>query len=105
VGNAYQWVNYQRLPSTIKFHINYDCTRGYAAVSNLAFEGGNKKMTYRTLLFNIQDDGLFATSSGYSGGNILYSVDEAGYDSTLWERYNIVKRTREEERIAFGGEE
>ena len=105
VGNAYQWVNHQRLPSTIRFHINYDCTRGYAAVSNLAFEGGNDKMKYRALLFNIQDDGLFATSSGYSGGNILYSVDEAGYDSTLWERYNIVKRTREEERIAFGDEE
>jgi hypothetical protein len=105
VGNAYQWVNFQRTPTTIKFHMSYDYSRGYAAVSNIAVEGGNDRMKYRTLLFDIPDDDLFAKSSGYSGGNILYSVDVAGYDSTLWERYDIVKRTKEEEIAAFGDEE
>lgn len=101
VGNAYQWIDFQRTPTTIKFHINYDYTKGYAAISNLGIQGGNEKMNYRCLLFNIQDDSLFATSTGFAEDNILNAVDKANYDSTLWERYNIVKRTKDEERAAF----
>ena len=105
VNNAYQWVNNQRTPSSIKFHVNYAYTYGYAAVNNIAFEGGNEEMKYQGLLFCIQDDSFFTTSSGFSETNILHAVDEAGYNPVLWERYNIVKRTKEEERAAFGDKE
>lgn len=101
VGNAYQWVDYQRMPTTIRFNMTYDYTKGYAAIRNLAFRGGNEKMNYRCLLFNIQDDNLFSTSTGFAEENILNAINKANYDSTLWERYNIVKRTKEEEQAAF----
>ena len=102
VDNAYQRVNHLRLPTSIKFNMNYDYTDGYASVSNLSFEGGNEKMKYRSLLFSIQDDSLFTVPSGFSENNILYAVQDAGYDSTLWAKYDIVKRTEEEEAAAFG---
>ena len=58
-------------------------------------------MKYKGVIFNVQDDGL-AASSGAVGDNILRAVDNAGFDSTLWDRYDIVKRTKEEEAAAIG---
>lgn len=98
VENAFQSVNFRRLPTTIKFHLNYDYNRGYAAVNNIVVQGGNDEMKYRLLLFDIQDDSL-ALSRGYVGENARIYAE---YDSTLWNKYNIVKRTSEEEIIAFG---
>ena len=100
VGNAYLLFNFQRQPNAIKFYITYDYTNGYAAVSTLVVDGGNEGMRYRLLLFNVKDDSLFAVSSGFIEDNILSAVDNAGYDSTLWDKYNIVKRTEEEELAA-----
>jgi len=102
VGNAYQTAFFSRQPSTIKFNINYDYSRGYAAVGNIAVEGGNDALNYRLLLFGIQDDSLVQTGGGLVGDNILDALSNAGYDSTLWDKYDIIKRTEEEERIAFG---
>ena len=101
VENAFQNVNWHRQPTGISFQMSYDYSQGFASVNNLAFEGGNEKMKYKGVLFNVQDDGL-AASSGAVGDNILRAVDNAGFDSTLWDRYDIVKRTKEEEAAATG---
>ncbi len=102
VGNAFQTVNSSRQPTSIKFHISYDYTKGYAAVSNIAVQGGNDAMRYKYLLFDAHADDLAAASGGIVGRNIIDNLTYAKYDSTLWERYDIVKRTKEEELVAFG---
>ena len=101
VDNAYMLYNLERFPNAIKFQMNYDYTNGYPAVNNLAIEGGNELLQYRLLMFNVQDS-MFAESSGFVGYNIIDVIENAGYDSALWEKYDIIKRTAEEERVAFG---
>ena len=102
VGNAYQMAFFSRQPSTIKFNINYDYSRDFAAVGNIAVEGGNQAMNYRLLLFGIQADSLVQAGGGLVGDNIIDALSNAGYDSTLWQKFDLIKRTEEEERIAFG---
>ena len=34
--------------------------------------------------------------------NIVTALQEAGYDASLWDEYDIIKRTKEEEAAAFG---
>ena len=101
VNNAYQWVDDKRLPTSIKFQMSYDYSKGYASVGSLAVQGGNDEMSYRMLLFGIPADSLLMTSGGFVGKNIIDELKYAGYDESLWEEYNIVKRTREEEAVAF----
>ena len=102
VDNAHMLYNMQRYPNAIKFHVNYDYTNGYPAVNDLAIEGGNDLLQYHVLMFNIHNDSLSAESSGFMGDNIIDVIKNAGYDSTLWAQYDIIKRTKEEERAAFG---
>jgi hypothetical protein len=40
-----------------------------------------------------------------SGENMVIALRRAGFKSKLWKQYDIVKRTKEEECIAFGDEE
>lgn len=98
VGNAYQSVDNKRMPTSIKFNVNYDYAKGYTTVGNLAVQGGNDAMNYKLILYDVHDDSL-AMNGGLVGENVqIY----AKFDSTKWEKYNIVKRTSEEELLAFG---
>lgn len=100
VNNAFQRVDFFRRKTTIRFYMNYDYTDGYAAVSHLSVQGGNDLMNYRILLFNVPDSDLPQDNQALMKGNTLEAIDEAGADSTLWTRYDIVKRTRQEEELA-----
>ena len=100
VENAYQRVDFIRMPTDIRFRLTYDYSPGYASVSNLSFEGGNDRMRYRGILFDIPNDSLLTVQPKAVGSNILSAADDAGFDSTLWSRLDIVKRTAEEERAA-----
>ena len=103
VGNAYLTYNYFiRQANAIKFQIGYDYSHGFAAVNNLAIEGGNDLMQYKVLMFGIGADSLVAAGGGYTDNNILEAVKNAGYNAALWDKYDIVKRTKEEESVAFG---
>ena len=100
VENAYQRVDFIRMPTDIRFRLTYNYSHGYASVSNLSFEGGNDRMRYRGILFDIPNDSLLTVQPKAVGSNILSAADDAGFDSTLWSRLDIVKRTAEEERVA-----
>lgn len=91
-----------RQPSDIRFHLSYDYSQGYAAVSRIAVRGGNEDMGYSILMFSLHDRTLFRDVEGYSSYNIVSSLESAGYDPSLWQKYNIVKRTKAEEKAAFG---
>ncbi|MBO4551185.1 MAG: carboxypeptidase-like regulatory domain-containing protein [Bacteroidaceae bacterium] len=89
-------------PTTIDFHLEYDYSKGAASVSNMAIHGENPFMTYRALLFAIEGDKQDANKTRASGSNIVTALMAAGFDGSLWSKYDIIKRTKEEERIAFG---
>ena len=71
-------------------------------MENIAIQGGNKSLNYRLLLFGIQADNLVQTGGGFVGDNIIDALSNASFDSELWEKYDLIKRTEEEQRIAFG---
>jgi len=89
-------------PTSIDFHLEYDYSNGAASVSNMAIHGENPFMSYRALLFAIEGDKPGADKQKASGPNIVTALISAGFDESLWSKYDIVKRTKEEERIAFG---
>lgn len=89
-------------PISIDFHMEYDYSQDVASVSNIAIQGSNDFMHYRVLLFAIEDDKQEGTVTKASGSNIVTALKEAGYDGSLWSKYDIIKRTKEEERVAFG---
>ena len=89
-------------PISIDFHIEYDYSQNVASVSNIAIQGSNDFMTYRVLLFAIEEDKQEGTVTKASGSDIVTALKEAGYDGSLWSKYDIIKRTKEEERAAFG---
>ena len=89
-------------PISIDFHIEYDYNQNVASVSNIAIQGSNDFMTYRVLLFAIEEDKQEGTVTKASGSDIVTALKEAGYDGSLWSKYDIIKRTKEEERAAFG---
>ena len=88
--------------TTIDFHLEYDYGQGVASVSSLAVSGGNALMLYHVLLFSLDEDKLPTGKMKVSGSNIVTALKDAGFDARLWDEYDIVKRTKEEERVAFG---
>ncbi len=96
VNNAYQRVDFFRRPTKISFYMSYDYTDGYAAVSHISVRGGNEMMSYRIILFNVADSDLPQEKQAAIGANTLEAIYKAGADPALWERYDIIKRTREE---------
>lgn len=89
-------------PTTINFHLEYDYSSDAASVSNMAIKGDNAIMVYHALLFALDEDKLQPEKEASSGSNIVTALKDAGFDAALWDEYDIVKRTREEERTAFG---
>ena len=94
---------FESYSTTINFHLEYDYSQGAASVSHLAIHGGTDVSRYRCLLFAISEDEQQPEGiSGGIGSNLVSALQDAGYDSTLWAQYDIVKRTKEEEEVAFG---
>ena len=89
-------------PISIDFHLEYDYSQDVASVSNIAIQGSNDFMSYRVLLFAIEENKQEGTVIKASKENIVTALQEAGYDASLWDEYDIIKRTKEEEAAAFG---
>ena len=88
--------------TTIKFQLEYDYSQGAASVSHLVIHGDNEKSVYHVLLLAMSKEEKQIDYIMGSGSNIVTAIRGAGYDAKLWDKYDIVKRTREEERAAFG---
>lgn len=93
------------LPTVINFHLEYDYSQGAASISHLAIHGGNSLTYYRALLFAIEPDEKKPGKIKDSGANMVTAIKKAGFKAKLWKEYDIVKRTKEEERAAFGDKE
>ena len=90
------------VPINIDFHLEYDYAGNVASVSNLAIHGSNDFLKYRVLLFALEEVRQDGDGTKASGSNIVKALEDAGYDESEWSRYDIIKRTRQEEHIAFG---
>jgi len=88
--------------TAISFHLEYDYSQGVASVSHVAIQGSTEVSRYRALLFAVGSDEEIADKMQSIDINMVSALRDAGYDSTLWAKYDIVKRTNEEERVAFG---
>lgn len=91
-----------KYPATINFHLEYDYSQGSASVSNLAIQGGTDLSRFRTMLFAIDNTEQQPEEVFDYGTNIISAIKDAGYNPKLWEEYDIVKRTKDEEVAAFG---
>ncbi|MBR5607577.1 MAG: carboxypeptidase-like regulatory domain-containing protein, partial [Bacteroidaceae bacterium] len=101
-----------RVPEDIKFSMQYDYSRGFAELSSLSIEGGGEfqpnvlshlsTLLYRTILFHIPNDSLERQKEYRLETDMMAAVQKAGYDSQLWNRYEVIRRTEKEERIVFG---
>ena len=85
---------------TVKYemHIDYRHDHGFSEIANMS--GTIVKDSY--LMYGLGDKEITFQKSKRVGDNMLATIDEVGYDSTLWQMTDIVKRTKAEERVAFG---
>ena len=82
-------------------HIDYRHDHDFTEIANMSGTIVQNQVLLRYLLFNLGDKEMTFKKAKRVGDNMLQAIDEVGYDSTLWATTAIVKRTKEEERIAF----
>ncbi|MCR4593322.1 MAG: carboxypeptidase-like regulatory domain-containing protein [Bacteroidaceae bacterium] len=82
-------------------HVDYRHDHGFTEIANMSGVISKDSVKVRLLLYNLGDKKLTFRKSVRVRDNMMSAIDEAGIDSTLWIVNNIVKRTQEEERIAF----
>ena len=99
----YDQAREQRLFAGIDYsmHVDYRHDHGFTEIANMSGIITRDSVKIRQLLYNLGDKKLKFSKSVHVGENMMHSIDLAGFDSTLWVVNNIVKRTRDEERIAF----
>ena len=92
------------VPMTFDFHIDYSHDRKFTEVADLLVQARWGDFSTRTLLFNVERQKHLRVrkDKGRAKENMLFSIAEAGYDSTFWANNEVVKRTAEEQAIAQG---
>lgn len=89
------------VPIDVKLHANYLPKRRGTYVTNIALQIKKGKIVTRSILYNIDELKIRRRKGRKVSGNMLETIDQAGYDSTLWAASNIVQRTNDEEQAAF----
>lgn len=83
-------------------HVDYRHDHGFTEIANMSGTIVRDKVMVRYLLFNLGDKEIPFKKSVRVENNMLQAIDKVGFDSVLWDMTGIVKRTRQEERVAFG---
>ena len=103
IKNIYQHVdNMERLPMSLMISTEYDYEEGVCSVSKQTLTGGTKDMGFRSLLYKVDDPEMMKQKGRRLSYFLAADIEAVGHDSAMWSKYDIVKRTAEEERIAFG---
>lgn len=86
----------------VRFTINYRHDRGYTEVASIYNTVRSHDMESQAILYNVEDMelGLTGKDSKKVKENMLQTLEDTGFDQTLWAHSNIVQRTKEEERLA-----
>ena len=88
--------------TSMKFQLEYDYFHDAASVSHIVIHGKNEKSSFHELLLALDKEEKLLGHIRNNNGNIVTDIRNAGFEPKLWEKYDIVKRTRDEERAAFG---
>ena len=88
--------------TTINFQIEYDYKQDVASVSHLVIHGENDRSSYHAMLLAIDEDKREIDYIRRDNGNAVADITYADFNAKLWDKYDIVKRTREEEKATFG---
>lgn len=91
-------------PVVYTMHVDYSYDHGFCEIANMSGVMMKDDVKVHHLLFNLGDRKMKFSNSLRVGNNMLQTIDKVGCDSTLWSTTDIVKRTKAEERIAFGVE-
>ncbi|MBO4612691.1 MAG: hypothetical protein J5671_05920 [Bacteroidaceae bacterium] len=89
-------------PVSLDLHIDYRYEHGFAEVADIGMQIRFDNFQTRTMLFNVNENNLLNHNATRVGENMLASIDNVSFDSIYWTKNEIIKRTREEERIAEG---
>lgn len=99
-----QRVDYTSKKSALRITIDYSHERNFTEVSTMLLDGGNDDLSYHCLLFKVDNEMTSHHKNiNIEKANLIQSIDNAGYHEALWDKYNIVKRTEEEEQIVKNG--
>lgn len=103
---AYDQAHRRTITTMIEYtmHADYRHDHGFTEIASMSGSLVKDSVKLRHILFNLGDKKLPFNKSVRVGSNMLESIDQVGCDSTLWQLADIVKRTRAEERVAFGME-
>ena len=82
-------------------HVDYRHDHGFTEIANMSGTLVKDNIMLRYILFNLGEKEMTFKKNVRAGDNMMKAIDEAGFDSTLWDMTGIVKRTQAEERIAF----
>lgn len=88
-------------PISMDFHVDYTQENGFTEIRTFSARLKNRLLDMRIVLFNVQSGDSFPKkkkNSPETGDNMQQSIDEAGFDSTLWTK-DIILRTMQEEEI------
>lgn len=83
-------------------HVDYRHDHGFTEINNMSGIITKDSIKVRQLLYHLGDKKIAFKKSARVGENMIRTIDNVGFDPTLWVSNNIVKRTQDEERIAFG---
>ena len=89
-------------PVEYTMHVDYRHDHGFTEIANMSGTLVKDSVKLRYLMFNLGDKEMTFKERVRVGSNMVRAIDAAGYDSTLWSTADIVKRTKAEERVAFG---
>lgn len=82
-------------------HMDFRHDHGFTEIANMSGTVVKNNVTSRYILFNLGEKEMTFKKSVRVGDNMLRAIDEVGFDSLLWATTGIVKRTHDEERVAF----
>ncbi len=90
-------------PISMDFHVDYTQENAFTEVKTFSAHLNNRLLDMRILLFNVQSGDDFTKkkkkNSSETGDNMQKSIDDAGFDSTLWTKDIILRTMREEEIV------
>ena len=87
----------------LTFHVDYSHERNFTEVEHISFDGGSPQLSYHCLLFKVDKGQSHYDPLQITSTNLMRNIRDSGYDQSLWEKYDIVRRTEEEERAAVKG--
>ncbi len=84
------------MPMKLSFHTDYSHERKITEVTHISFDGGTDAVNYHCLLFKV--DKAASGDEQQTTQNLVRDTRSSGCNAMLWEKYDIVKRTKEEEQ-------